>query len=46
MSVLEFAGVAAVAGGLVGTLGVALRQRLDRLPVDDAGRARGAIGLW
>lgn len=39
MSVLEFAGVAVVAGGLAGTLGVALRQRLDRLPADDAGLA-------
>jgi electron transport complex protein RnfB len=39
VSVLEFAGIAVVAGGLAGTLGVALRQRLNRLPADDAALA-------
>lgn len=32
MTVLEFAGAAALAGGLAGTLGAVLRRRLDRLP--------------
>ncbi|MFO1408531.1 MAG: RnfABCDGE type electron transport complex subunit B [Steroidobacteraceae bacterium] len=34
MSVIEFAAVASVAGGLAGALGTALLRRIDRLPGD------------